>query len=101
MTIEIALLISIVSVVFGIYSGAKNMARTSSKDSADEASQMTTVAVKLENIADGIREIKSDLRDMKTDMNGLRERVTIVEQSAKSAHKRIDNVLNVIDHEEN
>ena len=99
MKIEIALLISIVSVCFAVYSGSKNLFRNSNKDVADEASQMTTVAVKLENIADGIREIKSDVREMKTEMNGLRERLTITEQSAKAAHKRLDDLVQELNHE--
>ena len=92
MTIEVALLVSVVSVAFAIFSGVKNLGRNSQKDTAEEASQMTTVAVKLENIADGVREIKADVREMKTEMNGLRERLTIVEQSSRSAHKRIDSI---------
>jgi peptidoglycan hydrolase CwlO-like protein len=92
MTIEIALLISIISVAFGVYSGIKNMSRNNRNDTVNETSQMTTVMVKLENIADGIHEIKSDMRTVKSDVDHLRERLTIVEQSVKSAHKRLDDL---------
>jgi peptidoglycan hydrolase CwlO-like protein len=100
MTIEIALLVSIVSVAFGVYSGMKNLSRNNRRDTVDETSQMTTVMVKLENIADGIHEIKSDVRGMKSEMNSLRERLTIVEQAVKSAHKRLDDMKHEGNHEE-
>jgi outer membrane murein-binding lipoprotein Lpp len=96
MTIELALLISLVSVAFGVYSGVRNLSRNNRKDTIDETSQMTTVVVKLENIASGVHEIKSDVREMKSEMNGLRERLTIAEQVAKSAHKRIDEITHEV-----
>lgn len=93
MTIEIALLISIVSVSFALFSGIKNMNRNDKKDNAEEITQMTTVVVKLENISNGVNEIKSDVRGVKTEMNDVRDRLTIVEQMAKSAHKRLDDMV--------
>ena len=99
MTIEIALLISIVSVVFGVYSGLKNLSRNSRKDTMDETSHMTTVTVKLENIADGIHEIKSDMRNVKEEVREFRDRLIIAEQSTKSAHKRLDDLMHEMKHE--
>lgn len=52
---------------------------------------MTTVIVKLEAIGTGVSEIKSDIRNIKSDVQELRDRVIIVEQSVKSAHKRLDS----------
>ena len=100
MTIEVALLISLVSVIFGVYSGIRNLSRNTQKDSADEITQMTTVVVKLENISTGITEIKSDMRSVKTEVNDIRERLTIVEQSTKSAHKRLDDFTHEGGHHE-
>ena len=57
MTIEVALVISAISLAFGIYSGMSNMKRNQRADNQKEASQMTTVIVKLENIGNGIVEI--------------------------------------------
>lgn len=90
MTIEIALLISGLSLTFGIYSGIANMKRNSKNDTERDASQLTTVIVKLENLGMGIAEIKNELAGIKTDTRELRDRVIAVEQSAKQAHKRID-----------
>lgn len=99
MTIEIALLVSLVSVSFAVFSGIKNLSRNTRKDTAEETSQMTTVAIRLEYIADGIKEIKTDVREMKTEMNGLRERLTIAEQATRSAHKRLDDLTHDAIHE--
>ena len=99
MTIEIALLISMLSVSGALLFGFKNMNRNERKDSAEEITQMTTVVVKLENIATGISEIKSDVRSVKSEMNDIRDRLTIVEQATKSAHKRLDDLKHEV-HEE-
>ena len=39
-----------------------------------------------------VEEIKNEIKTVKQDIEKLRERVIIVEQSAKSAHKRIDGI---------
>lgn len=92
MTIEVALLISGVSLAFGIYQGITNMRRNSKKDDQHDAAQLTTVIVKLENIGIGITEIKSEMTNVKNDIRESRERLIKVEESAKQAHKRIDTL---------
>jgi DNA anti-recombination protein RmuC len=52
------------------------------------------VIVKLENINDNIKEVKVDMKDVVSDIDKIKERLTAVEASAKSAHKRIDNLHN-------
>lgn len=93
MTIEVALLISGVSLAFGIYSGISNLKRNNKQDTQEEAAQLTTVIVKLENLGTGIAEIKSELAGIKNDTRELRDRIIAVEQSAKQAHKRIDEFV--------
>lgn len=90
MTIEVALLISGVSVAFGIYSGISSLKRNQRSDDKNEASQLTTVIVKLENIETGITEIKNEMSNVKNDVKESRERIIKVEESAKQAHKRMD-----------
>ena len=92
MTIEVALVISALSLAFGIYQGVSNMKRNQRTDNVHEASQMTTVIVKLENIGDGITEIKTDMRSVKDEVRELRDRIIKVEQSTKDAHRRIDEI---------
>lgn len=99
MTIEVALLISGVSLAFALYQGITNMKRNKTQDDKQDASQLTTVIVKLENIGEGVNEIKSDMKGVKEDVVELRERIVAVEQSAKSAHHRLDLLERVCDGE--
>lgn len=93
MTIEVALLISGISLAFGIFSGIANLKRNSKHDTRKEAAQLTTVIVKLENLGTGIAEIKNELTGIKNDTRELRDRIITVELSAKEAHKRIDEFI--------
>lgn len=90
MTIEVALLISGISLAFGLYSGVSNLKRNQKTDDRNEASQLTTVIVKLENIGTGVAEIKNEMSNVKNDVKESRERIIKVEESAKQAHKRMD-----------
>ena len=89
MTIEISLLLSGVSVAFAIFFGICSKQRNEKKDTQEDAEQRATtdtmVMMKLENIADDLKDIKRESRE-----NSLRDRVVIVEQSLKSYHKRLD-----------
>ena len=89
-TIETALVLSVVSVAFAVYQGVANLKRNQKTDDRNEATQLTTVIVKLETISNGISEIKNELINVKKDIGDDRERIVKVEESAKSAHKRID-----------
>ena len=90
MTIEVAILISGISLAFGLFSGISNLKRNQKADDKNEASQLTTVIVKLENIGNGITEIKAEMTNVKNDLKETRERIIKVEESAKQAHKRLD-----------
>ena len=92
MEIEIALLISGISMAFGIYSGLSSIKRTSRADSRKEGAEMSTVMVKLEGISEGISEIKNDLAHVKGDIKEITERLIIAEQSLKLAHARINEM---------
>ena len=69
------------TIILNVRSGAK-----------EGTSEITTVIVKLENIQSTVTEIKSDVRGIKDDIKEIDHRLTIVEQSTKSAHKRIDGI---------
>lgn len=87
MTIEIALLISAISLAFGIYSGVANLKRNSKNDTKTDTAQLTTVIVKLENIGNDISEIKNDLRDVKADVKDHGNRIVKLEQQVKVLNK--------------
>ncbi|MDD2958875.1 MAG: hypothetical protein PHR92_10175 [Lachnospiraceae bacterium] len=92
MTIEIALLVSIVSVAFAVYFGVKNTKRADTSDAEKKATEMATINVKLDTIGGDVRDIKYDISAVKKDVQGLAERMVVVEQSTKSAHHRLDTL---------
>ena len=89
MTIEVALVISGLSLAFGIYQGISNMKRNSKADAQADASQLTTVIVKLENIGSDLKELKTDLKDMKDDLKDHAARIVRLEQQVKVLNNHI------------
>ena len=78
--------------LIGCIVGLAGWLRNHDTDQEKETSNMTTVLVKLENIQVGISELKSDLRRTAEDLQSIDRRLTIVEQSVKQAHKRINEI---------
>lgn len=93
MTPEISAIITVISVAFAIFSGIIAIRRNNRTDDRASASEITTVIVKLENIADDVKEIKENIRGLDEKIQSLDRRVTIVEQSTKSAHHRLDSFM--------
>ena len=89
MTIEVALVISAISLIFSIIVGVSGMKRNEKTDNQQEASNLTTVIVKLENIGDDIKEIKTDMRDVKNDIQNHAERLIKAEQQIKVLNKTV------------
>lgn len=92
MQVDVPILISFLSLCVAAGVALINTKRNRSTDDRKEASEMTTLIVKLENINNGVNEIKSDMRNMRNDIQDLRDRLIIVEQSTKSAHHRLDSL---------
>lgn len=82
---NIPLLVSVVALLFSAYQFVKATEK-------EDTTQITTVLIKLEGIADGIAEIKADMKNVKSDIRQIYERLAKVEASASSAHKRIDSI---------
>lgn len=59
---------------------------------ASDSEKLTRIDSTLENVKTDTTEIKIELRDVKRQMTEIDRRVTIAEQSAKSAHKRLDRL---------
>ena len=78
--------VSAIALMFSVYQFIKQNTKA-------DASQITTVLIKLENIADDIAEIKADLKSVKAEVQDLRERIAKVEASAAQAHKRLDQAI--------
>lgn len=89
MTIEVAVVISLISLIFAIISGVSSMKRNARTDDRKDASELTTVIVKLENIGNDIKEIKTDLRDVKADIQVHAEKIVKIEQQIKVLNKTV------------
>jgi septal ring factor EnvC (AmiA/AmiB activator) len=66
------------------------LSRNKDKDSRNNASQSAVIQTKLENIDQGVRSIQVDIKANERKTNELSVQIARVEESAKSAHKRLD-----------
>ena len=84
------------AIVFGIIATRHSSAGDVEKriqDAEERAASDSRINSKLSEIGTDTKEIKSDMRCMKNDMKEQSERLVIVEQSTRSAHKRIDDIM--------
>ena len=84
-----------VSVVASIIFGTMAYRRAHKQDIASDASVEATLKVDINYIKEGIDDIKSEQHRTADNMGRLAERVTRVEESVKSAHKRLDQHLGI------
>ena len=94
MAVEVTILISVFSLAISIYVGLKNTKRGDRTDIEAKAIESATINAKLDTIGNDVKDIKYDISAVKNDVKNLTERMVVVEQSTKSAHKRIDEFLN-------
>lgn len=95
----LTIIISTASLITAIYVAITNSKKNDKQETKSNASEMTTVIVKLENIGTGITEIKSEMKTVKADIKEDHDRIIRVEESAKQAHKRIDRIDETSKHE--
>lgn len=100
MSIDIALLISIVSVCFSVFFGLKNNKRSDTKDIEERVKENTRINMKLDNIASNTTEIKNEVSEMRKEINLHGDRIIKVEESVKSAHHRLDGLEKRLNGEE-
>lgn len=100
MTIELAVLISVVSVAFGVYGTVSNVKRVYKKDTQADTSILTTIVVKLENLGNVMHKIESEMSSLKTDIKMDHDKLIRVDESVKQAHKRINRIEGISTTEE-
>jgi peptidoglycan hydrolase CwlO-like protein len=91
MTIELALLISIVSVSFSIFFGLKNSKKSDVKDIEDRVARDTKTDMKLDEISKDVKEVKETVRNIQNDVKDHEGRIVKVEASYKRLHERVDD----------
>lgn len=85
----------LVSIIFGILNTSHNSnsdIQAQLDDARKQAAQDSKIETKLSAIQDDTQDIKTELRGMKADINDMNKRLTIVEQSTKSAWHKIDEL---------
>ena len=92
MTIEVTILISVISVASAIYFGLKSNRRNDIKDIQEKAERDTRINIKLDDISGDVKDVKYDISSVKKKVDDIDKRLIIVEQSTKSAHHRIDRI---------
>jgi Tfp pilus assembly protein PilO len=100
-TVELGVLISVLSVVIA-YQGyhlnkqkhLSNQRREENDEVKTDAKESAEVKAELGYIRKGVDDIRIDLRTNERERIALGERVTRVEESSKQAHKRLDAIEN-------
>ncbi len=88
MDINTGVLIALIGCIVGLAGWLRNH----DSDNERETSNMTTVIVKLENIRGSISDLKLDLKRTAEDLQSIDRRLTVVEESTKQAHNRINEI---------
>lgn len=88
MTIELGVLISVLSVSIAFLGYSLNKSKAIKSDGQESAE----VKAELGYIRKGVDDIRIDLKANERQITALGERVTRIEESSKQAHKRLDNM---------
>lgn len=88
----IAIGVSIFAVFVTAYFASKNLNKTNIKDIKEEAAEKAIMSEKLTEIGTDVKDIKYDISSTKIKVEELDKKVALVEQSTKSAHKRLDEM---------
>lgn len=99
MQVEIAYLISIVSLAFSVFFGLKSSKHTDTKDIEERVKDNTRINMKLDAIAGTTQEIKSEISTMREEINSHNDKIIKLEQSLKSAHHQLDTLEERMNHE--
>lgn len=86
--LTLGILCSVVGTILGVIA-ALNYAK---KDTKEETQCTTRLESKIDYAARGIDDIKLDNKEQSRQLNNMNDRLIVVEESTKSAHKRMDKL---------
>lgn len=89
MKIDITVLVGFLATILSIWGILVRWKKDGEKQESLETKEQTILSTKLDYISRNLDDIKVDLRTRAKENAELKERVIIVEESVKSAHKRI------------
>lgn len=90
MTIEWAVLLSTISVVAALIFNSVNAAKQRKHEIQRDSREIAIIITKLDNITAAIAEVRAKLTSHDDEIKDNHERIVIVEERAKSAHRRLD-----------
>lgn len=96
MTIEVALLISFLSVAFSIFFGLKNNKRSDAKDIEERTREQTEINVKLGYITQNTQDIKEQINSLIRDVQKHGDRITQIEGNIKHTDDYLEKLHNRI-----
>lgn len=89
---ELTILTGLISGLVGIFVGLATFSRNRDKDVKEEAKKQGAMENKLDTISSGVLAIQVDLKAQDKKWDEMDTRLVRVEESSKSAHKRLDNL---------
>lgn len=90
--ISVGLGFTILGGIIGVATFYMNSKKNTKQETKEETTVITSIGTKLDLISKNVDEIRLDNKDFNKSIHQLGERISAVEQSAKSAHHRIDNL---------
>lgn len=85
----VAMIVPVLALVFTVLS----FRRTENRDTSAEATERATLTADVRYIRSSIDEIKLENKSIQKDISDMSKKLVEVEASAKSAHKRLDNLM--------
>ncbi|MFD3261845.1 hypothetical protein ACE3MQ_24915 [Paenibacillus lentus] len=89
---DIAAIVGLIAAISGAILGWTGRSRQIRREERTDGSGEGALRQDVEYIKRGVDDIKVDMRIQNQRVDGISERVTRVEESAKQAHKRIDRL---------
>lgn len=89
----IALTISLLGLIASVYFSNRTSKKADIEDAVKRAEENTKISTKLDNIASDVRETGKNVDRLREEIAEHGNRIVAVEQSAKSAHHRIDELI--------
>lgn len=86
-------IISLVIAFAALLFTALSFRRATNHDNSATATERATLTADVQYIRSSIDEIKVDNKVIQKDVSELKAKIVEVDQSAKSAHKRLDDIL--------
>lgn len=96
MPIEYTIILSIVTAgiaLMGVATGRTTLRRLQQQDNKAEGASMATIQAQLDHIDRNIISMGNSMENIRVDIKEQFERVVRVEESAKQAHKRLDELM--------